>query len=180
MKQRILGLLVVAALALPAGVFAAEFKYGVIDMHRALNDTDEGKKALNRLKAKLEMENAALKGKQDELRKLDEEINKQGYMLSESARSEKELKFRKLREDFEKYREERAGEFGRQQKESTETILKKLMEVVDGHAKQEGLNMIFESSSGTQGMPGSVIWFDPKNDITPKIIELYNKKYPLN
>ena len=180
MRRWILGLLVAAALALPAAAFAAEFKYGIIDMHRALNDTEEGKKALGRLKAKLETENALLKGKQDELRKLDEEINKQGYMLSESARSEKELKFRKLREDFEKYREERGGEFARQQKESTETILKKLMEVVDGYSKQEGLNMIFESSPGTQGMPGSVVWFDPKSDITPKIIELYNKKHPAN
>lgn len=180
MIRWIVGLLVAAALALPAAALAAEFKYGIIDMQRALNDTEEGKKALGRLKTKLETENAVLKAKQDDLRKLEEEMSKQGYMLSESARSEKELKFRKLREDFDKYREEKSGEFARQQKESTEAILKKLLEVVDGYAKQEGLGMIFESSARTQGMPGSVIWYDPKNDITPKIIELYNKKNPLN
>ncbi len=180
MRRLMGGLLVVAALALPTAAFAAEFKYGIIDMQHALNDTEEGKKALGRLKAKLEMENTVLKGKQDDLRKVEEEITKQGYMLSDAARSEKELKFRKLREEFEKYREEKSGEFARQQKETTEVILKKVLEVVDGYAKAEGLGLIFESSSRTQGMPGSVIWYDPKNDITPKIIELYNKKHPVN
>lgn len=180
MKRLIGGLLVAAALMLPAAALAAEFKYGIIDMQHALNDTEEGKKALGRLKTKLETENAVLKGKQEELRKLEEEMTKQGYMLSDAARSEKELKFRKLRDEFDKYREEKSAEFARQQKETTEAILKKVLEVVDGYAKGEGLSMIFESSARTQGMPGSVIWYDLKNDITPKIIELYNKKYPLN
>lgn len=180
MIRQICGLMIVAALALPTAALAAEFKYGIIDMQHALNDTEEGKKALGRLKVKLETETTVLKGKQDELRKLEEEITKQGYMLSDAARSEKELKFRKLREEFEKYREEKSGEFARQQKETTEAILKKVLEVVDAYAKGEGLGMIFESSSRTQGMPGSVIWFDQKNDITQKIIELYNKKYPVN
>lgn len=180
MIHKICGLLVVAVLSLPAAALALEFKYGIIDMQHALNDTEEGKKALGRLKAKLESETTLLKGKQDELRKLEEEISKQGYMLSEAARSEKELKFRKLREEFEKYREEKSGEFARQQKETTEAVLKKVLEVVDTYAKGEGLGLVFESSARTQGMPGSVIWFDQKNDITAKIIELYNKKYPLN
>lgn len=180
MRRLICVVVVVIALALPMAALAAEFKYGIIDMQHALNDTEEGKKALVRLKAKLETETTLLKGKQDELRKLEEEMTKQGYMLSDAARSEKELKFRKLREEFEKYREEKSNEFGRQQKETTEAILKKVLEIVDGYAKGEGLAMIFESSTRTQGMPGSVIWFDPKNDITPKIIELYNKKYPIN
>lgn len=180
MKRLVCGLLIAAALASPMAALAAEFKYGIIDMQHALNDTEEGKKALSRLKSKLETENAVLKGKQDELRKLEEEMTKQGYMLSDAARSEKELKFRKLREEFEKYREEKSGEFARQQKETTEAILKKVLEVVDGYAKAESLGVIFESSARTQGMPGSVIWSDPKNDITPKIIELYNKKFPVN
>ncbi len=180
MVRLVCGLMVLAALALPAAALAAEFKYGIIDMQHALNDTEEGKKALGRLKTKLETENAVLKEKQDELRKLEEEITKQGYMMSDAVRSEKELKFRKMRDEFEKYREEKSAEFAREQKDATETVLKKLLGLVDGYAKQEGFGMIFESSARTQGMPGSVIWFDQKNDITAKVIELYNKKYPLN
>ncbi len=175
MIRKITGLMLVALLLLPAAARAAEFKYGIIDMQRALNDTDEGKKALGRLKTRLETENSVLKSKQDELRKLEEELNKQGYMLSESARSEKELKYRKLREDFEKYRESKSMEFAQQQKEATEAILKKLMVVVDTYAKDQHLDMILESSARSQGMPGSVVWYDPKKDVTDAIISLYNK-----
>lgn len=175
MTRKLLVAAVAALLLVPRAAPAAELKVGVIDMQRALNETEEGKRALDRLKSKLESENAAIKARQDELKKLDDELNKQGYMLSEAARAEKELKFRRLREDFEKYRQEKGDEFMRQQKEATEGILKKLLVVLDDFAKKEGLSVIMESSSRTQGMPGSVIWSDKKLDITEKVIDLYNK-----
>jgi Skp family chaperone for outer membrane proteins len=42
-------------------------------------------------------------------------------------------------------------------------------------AKAEGLSVVLESSSQTQGMPGSVVFFEEKMDITDKVIDLYNK-----
>ena len=153
---------------------AGELKIGVIDMQRALGDTDEGKAALQKLKAKLDAEYKVLQTKQEEVKKLDDEITTQGYMLSESAKAQKQEKLRQMVREFEKMREEKNKEFVEAQKEATGKILKKLTEVIRAYAKSEGLSLVLESSSQTQGMPGSVVLSDKSMDITDKVIELYN------
>ncbi len=176
MLNRILALLALACLSASAPAFATEVKIGVINMQRALNETEEGKKALEKLRGKLESENKVLKGKQEDLKKMEDDLGQQGYMLSEAAKAEKQEKFRKMARDFEKYRDEKSKEFAGMQKEATEKILKKLSEILKDFAKGEGYTVILESSQQSQGMPGSVVWFDGRLDITEKMISLYNAK----
>jgi len=175
MGKRIFAILAIVGIIASAPATAAEVKIGIINMQRALNDTDEGKIALEKLRGKLESENKLLKGKQEELKKIEDELNQQGYMLSEATRAEKQEKYKRATRDFEKYRDEKSKEFVGLQKEATEKILRKLADILKDYAKAEGYTVIFESSPQTQGMPGSVIWADGRMDITDKLIELYNK-----
>ncbi|MBI5179706.1 MAG: OmpH family outer membrane protein [Nitrospinae bacterium] len=160
------------AISLPA--YAAEVKIGVINMHRALNDTDEGKRASEKLNAKLNAEGKNLKVKFDEVKKMEDDLNQQGYMLSEAARAEKQEKLKRAARDFEKLRDDKQKEFIAESKESTERILRKLMDIVRDYAKAEGYVAIFDSSAPAQALTGGVVWADPKADITGKVIDLYN------
>jgi len=163
-----------ALVVLQIPAFAGELKIAVINMQRAMSDTEDGKAALQKLKARLDVEYKVLQGKQGELKKMEEEITQQGYMLAESAKVEKQEKFRQALKEFEKSRDEKNKDFIEAQKEATGKILKKLNEIIKTYGKSQGFSLVLESSSQTQGMPGSVVLFDEKMDITDKIIELYN------
>ncbi len=174
MLKRALIIAIAAIILCPPHGFAAEIKIGVIDMQRALGETEDGKAALQKLKAKLDADYKVLQARQEELKKLEDEIAQQGYMLSESAKTQKQDKLRQMIHEFEKAREEKNKEFVEAQKEATGKILKKLDEIIKNHASSEGLTIIFESSAQSKGMPGSVVWYDKKLDVTDKVIELYN------
>jgi outer membrane protein len=174
MLKKILGFVLAAIIMQQASAHAGEVKIAVINMNKALSDTDDGKAALLKLQSRLDTEYKILQGRQAELKKLEEEITQQGYMLSDSARAEKQDKLRQAAREFEKAREEKNKEFVEAQKEATGKIIKKLNDIIKSYSKAAGFTLVLESSSQTQGMPGSVVWFDDKMDITDKVIELYN------
>lgn len=163
-----------AVLFLFSSAFAGEIKIAVIDMQKALSDTEDGKAALQKLKAKLDVEYKVLQTKQEEVKKLEDELTQQGFMLSESTKAQKQEKLRQMAREFDKSREEKNKEFMDARNEATGKILKKLSEIIKSYAASEGFTVVLESSSQTQGMPGSVVWYDKKLEITDKVIELYN------
>ena len=171
-----------AALFLMAMLFVAsvplqaqELKVGVIDMNRALNDTDEGKKILVKMKAKLTKENEELRKKQEELKKMQDELSKQGFLLSESARQQKEEEFRSKNREVERFREDKRAEFARMQQRATETIHKGLMKVIEAYAKSEKYDLLVEAGEQATGAPGAIIYYNNALDITDKVISRYNK-----
>jgi outer membrane protein len=167
--------LVFVSVMFPAAVFAAEFKVAVINMQRAVAETDEGMAALKKLKAKLDADAKVLQGKQDELKKMDEEMAAQGYMMSESAKAEKQDKFRRAVKEYEKIRDEKNKAFSEAQKEITDKILKKLHEIIKTYSKSEGYSLVLESGPQLQGLPGgSVLHYEESMDITDKVIRMYD------
>ncbi|MBI3795303.1 MAG: OmpH family outer membrane protein [Nitrospinae bacterium] len=176
MLKKMLFFVVAASLTQLAPAQSAEIKIGVINMQRALTETNDGKAALEKLKVRLEADYKVLQSRQDELKKIEDELTQQGYMLSESAKAEKQEKLRHGAVDFQKFREEKNKEFVGIQREATERIMKKMMDQVKKYAKVSGLSLVLESSFQTQATPGSVVFSDEKLDITDKMIELYNKE----
>jgi len=170
------------ALFLLAAFFAASpplqaqnLKVGVIDMNRALNETKEGKKILNDMKAKISKGNEELRKKQDELKKLQDALNKQGFLLSDAARQQKEEEFRRRNRDVERFREDKQTEFARMQQRATERIHQGLMKVINDFAKSEKYDLLVEAGSQPAGVPGAVIYFDNALDVTDEIISRYDK-----
>lgn len=169
-------LAVMLILTVPAN--AQPLKVGVIDMQKGLNDTEEGRKELEKLKKIQVSGSEILKQKQGELKKLEDEINKQGFMLSVDARMQKEEKFRRLQRDFERYREDKMAEFVRQRNVSTAKVYKGLMGVLREYAEKEKFDIILEAGQQAAPASGTVIYFDDSVDITGKVIEIYNRKFP--
>lgn len=155
---------------------AKEFKVGVIDMPRALNETTEGEKIVEEMKLKISKENEELQKKEEELKRMQDAITKQGFLLSESARIEKEEQFSRLKRERDRFREDKQAEFLRMQRRATERIHQGLMKVLNEYAKRENYDLIVEAGQQAAGIPGFIVYFDETLDITDRIIELYNKK----
>jgi len=176
MLNRSILILVAALIMTGPAVWAKELKIGVVNLQRALNETEEGKQVLAKLKDKLNKDTGVLKKKQEELKALQDEVNQQGFLLSESARKEKETRLRTLSRNVERYREDVRAEFLQMQREATAKMFSGVMKVVREYAKDEGYDLVFEAGTQAAGGSMTVLYFGKEVDLTDKMIELYNKK----
>src|SRR5512136_1911051 len=74
-------------------------KIGAVDMQKALNFSNAGQEAKKMITAEVEKMEKSFSGKQKELEKLKEDLEKRGLVMSENIRREKERDYQtKLRD----------------------------------------------------------------------------------
>jgi|GEM_PF-6727180 len=87
MKRFVTVASIVGSLLLASVAFGADGgKLGYIDMQKALNLSDSGKEAKEQLAAKVKKYQDEINAKQEELKKLKDDLEKQSVLLSEAAR----------------------------------------------------------------------------------------------
>ncbi len=160
-----LGLLLVA---LP--LWASEVKIGYVDLQRALNESNRGKKAKDEFKAEVEKLQAQLKRKRDQLESLKEQLEKKSAVMKEEERANLEEEYRKKLRDFERDYKDSQADLQRKDSELTGAILKELQEVIQEFGEREGYTMIFEAGST------AVLYGAKAADLTDAILEEYNRK----
>lgn len=162
--------LLVLSLFLCAAVAAkAEFKAGVIDMQKAIQSTDSGKKAKKELEKEFEKKKGDLKKKEEELKKRAEEYEKKKMVLSDKVREEQQAD---IQQDMLKFREELSkSQMMIQQKERdlTKPILDKIQKAIAEIAKEKDLSVVLEKPEQ------SAMWAKPDLDITEDVIKKANK-----
>lgn len=162
-------MVLVLASAFSVSVLAAEFKAGVIDMQKAIQATDAGKKAKKELEGEFEKKKKDLKKKEEELKKKAEAFEKKKMVLSDKVREEQQGE---LQEDMMKFREEMSkSQMTIQQKERdlTKPIFEKIQKAIGDIAKEKELSVVFERSEQ------AVMWSKPELDITEDVIKKANK-----
>jgi outer membrane protein len=163
------GLLVAAALALLANTaVAADFKVAVVDMQRALNECDAGKKAKDQVKGKFDKAQDQLKKQRDDLDKAREEFDKKALILKEDQRRDLEKDFEAKQLDFKRRYEDFQRDLKRTDAELTSGIVEQLYGIVAEIGAQKGFTMVLESSSG------ALLYNDKSIDITDDVIKAHN------
>ncbi len=162
------GAVCVLAMVLGADVVRAELRIAVVDLQRALNECDAGKKAKDQVKARFERSQDQLKRQRDDLDRLKQDYDKKALVLKEEERRnlEKELETQSL--DFKRKYEDFQRELKRTDAELTQGIVEDLGSVVREYAAKEGYNLVFEASSG------ALIYADKTADVTDEVVRLYN------
>lgn len=157
-------------LVLFAGRAEAELKVGVVDLQKAMERTEEGKKAKDVFKNEVEKIQRDLKTRQDELNKLKEELERQSLLLSESARYEKQKSYEDKLKDFKRVYEDYQEEMRRKDAELSEKILRKLVEIIEALGEKKGFDLIFEKTQS------AVLYKSKKVDITDDVIQMANEE----
>ena len=157
--------LAVVVVAVPA---RAELKVGVVDMQRALNDCEAGKKARDQVKAKFEKAQDQLKRQREDLDRLREDYDKKAVVLKEEERRnlEKDLENRSL--EFKRKYEDFQRDLKRTDSELTASIVDELYALVRDYGEKHGYSLVLEASNG------ALLYNDKATDITDEIIKLYN------
>jgi outer membrane protein len=159
----------VCLLLAPARGFAAEPKIGFVDLRKAVFSSREGKAAQDQFGKLEEGKAAELRPRQEALRKLEEEYEKQRFVLSPEALQDRKFEIIKQRRDLE--RDLRAAEDDLQikQVQLLQPIQKKVAKVVEEVGKQNGFTMIVDK--GTQGL----LFWSESDDITELVVQRLNQ-----
>jgi len=162
------GIILVAAAvaAVFAGTSLAEgLRVAVIDVNKSLNDSEAGQAAKKKMELRYEELKKTIDAKQDEARKIKDEIDKQKVMLGKEKRKEKEDALQAKVNELRQLTQEGEREMQTRQAELTRDVLKSVESKVDVVVKADKLDLVLEKSAG-------VIHFNESMDITQKVLTL--------
>ena len=155
-------------ISIPQIVFAESSKIGVVDLQKVLNESAKGKEAVKLLEAEFEKKKKELDIKENDIKKLEEEISKRGSLWSEKVKQEKEEDYDKKVKDYRRLQTDLKDEFQRKNKNFTDKILSDIIELVRTVGDEEKFSLIMEKQNA--------IFTSSTIDITDKVIKLYNGK----
>ena len=154
-----LGLLAPAA-------FAQALKFAVVDVQRAVMETEDGLRAQATLKKFFDKRQQELDAKQAELQKQREEIEKQSKVLSQQALQKRMEDWQKQMMELQTVFVEYNKELQKKQGELTQPIYGKIVALLRRLATQDGYDAILEK----QAVP----YMRNDLDLTDRVIQMYN------
>jgi len=161
----LIGLVFFGPLAISS--FAAESRIGFVDIQKAVIGTKEWKKNFEIFKKDFAKEKKKIKARENRIKKMLEDLNKQSMVLDPELKKKKEDKFRKEKVAFERYVQDQNAEFSKSEKEITQKILLKMMKVIQKLGKEKKYTMILEEKA--------VFYHDRGNDLTTLAIKTYDR-----
>jgi outer membrane protein len=160
-------IIVLAVLMVPVAA-QAQGKIGVVNLDDALGNSGAGKAAFSQLKSRFESREKALATQGEELKKMQDELQKTGVALSQDAKKSKaadfENKARKYFDDQKKLQQEEQ----QAQQSVLQPLLKRLQQVLTDYAGKNGYSIIMEARS--------VPYYDTKMDVTAAVQHEFDKK----
>ncbi len=148
-----------------------EGRVAVIDAQRVLNESAPGKKAKETLATFTKNRQALIELEERELRRMEEDFVKQNSVLSPGAKREREEAFRRRMAEYQQKAAEMNREVQEKQKEVLDGFRDRIERVVEGVAKELGLQLVIERGRGTPTM-----YNEASLDISQRVIEELNKE----
>jgi outer membrane protein len=147
-------------------------KLAFVDLQRALNEVEDGKKAKSRLKRMFQDRQKKLDAKQEELKKLKENLEKEikGDLLSDAKKKEKMMEYQRQFYELQVLYSKLQKELTASEAKETKKIFKRFQEILKDLGLQRGYTMILEKTES------SVLWAPNDLDITDQLIQRYNSK----
>jgi outer membrane protein len=160
-----------AALALPAAAQTPPpvGKFGFVHTERILRDSVPAVRAQKKIEAEFQKRDRELAGIADQLKRMQEDLDKNAMTMGETQRRAKEREFGELNRDFQRKQREYREDLNQRRNEELAQVVEQANRVIRMIAEQEKFDIIF------QEMPAYV---SPRIDITDKVIKALEGKPP--
>lgn len=147
---------------------AYDSKFGFVDLNKALNESDEGKKAVTALESLVKSKQTIIAVKEAELDQLKNEITSQTAILNSDALKKKQEHHDELMKVYQRMIQDSKDEIQKRQSDFMKDIIIDIRRIIAKFGKDEGYTAIFERfESGLLYMPDSA-------DLTETIINTFN------
>jgi len=163
------------AQAAPAGAAPAAAKVGVLNVQAAIASTAEGKQA----SAELQSQFAARQTELETLNKQIDDLRKRLQAGQNTLRQEEQARLTRQGEGLAKQAQRKQEEYNEDVQAALgdvrERIGRKMLDVLDRYARENGYSAIFDTSSQAQ----VIIYASNQADVTQDIIRLFDQAYPV-
>jgi outer membrane protein len=164
--RSVLSMVFAAALFFVPALARAEMKVAVIDVQRAVMQTEDGLRAQATLKKLFDAKQQELDKKQTDLQKQREDIDKQAKVLSKEALQKRIDDWQKQMVELQTVFVQYNQELQKKQKELTDPIIEKVMLIVKRLATTESIDLVVDRPM--------VAYVRTDLDLTDRCIQMYN------
>lgn len=165
-----MAVLVAFMLAVAAPKLYAQVRLAVVDMQRAILETEEGRRAKNQLKKLFESRQEQLNDRQETLKRLKADLEKQQRVLAPAAMQKRMNEYQEQLVSLQKNYMDYQQELAQREAELTKQILINLQGVVRQLGTAEGYTAIFDQSG--------IVWAPTHIDLTDRVIAEFNRVHP--
>jgi outer membrane protein len=145
---------------------SAEMKIAVVDVSRAVAQTEDGLRAAATLKKVFDNKQVELNKRQVDLQKQREEIEKQAKVVSKEAIQKRMEEWQKQMMELQAIFVEYNKELEKRQKELTDPIVVKMGDIVKRLAASDGFDVVLERQAAA--------FVRSDLDLTDRCIQMYN------
>jgi outer membrane protein len=152
----------------PVAALADDLKLGYVDLQRALNETEDGRKAKANLKKVFDAKQKELDEQQETLKKDIEDLNKKRTLLPAEKVREKEAelqdRLQKVQQTYMRHQQDLSSK----EQEATAKIFDRMGKIITKIAAAENFTMVLDRQQG------GVVFAKPSLDLTNEVIRRYN------
>jgi outer membrane protein len=168
--RKVAWLVVVILLLTGTSVFAADtLKIGFVDLVKALNESESGKKAKADLEFLIKSKQVAIDEKGKAIEKGKNDLEKQGSVLSQEARKSKEEELERLIREYQRLVSDSQSEVKKKEGELTGDILKEIRTIIQKIGQDEAYTLILENAEG------QILYSIKESDLTDVVIKKHNE-----
>ncbi len=166
-----------AALALglfaasPTGAADTTSSIVYVDIDKTITDVDEGIEAQEKMKKEQKKRQDEIATREAEIKKLQDELEKQAKSMSKEAIEKKAAEYQQKLADYQQIVMKFNKELSDKEREYYDPIERRLKDLLREIANHEGYDMILSKRAVPYGRKDL--------DLTDKVIQEYNKKYPV-
>jgi outer membrane protein len=159
------------ALALLGGIAPAQTKIAVINLQKAVLESDEIKKASTDLETKFKPRQQEIEKLQNDIQVIQQQLQTNAGKLNPQAEADLNAKGAKLQRDLQRKGEDLQADVDRERNEILGKSTQKMGEVVKKLAEEKGWDMVVDVSN--------TIYFKPALEVTADALAAFNKTYPV-
>jgi outer membrane protein len=153
----------------------ASGKVGVINIRQAIVSTAEGKLASAELQSQFASRQAELEKLNNQIAELRQRLQAGQGKISADEEARLTKDGQRLAQQLERKQTEYQDDVNAAQADVIDRIGRKMVDVLDRHARENGYVVVLDSSS--QNTP--ILYASPQIDVTQDIIRLYDQAYPV-
>lgn len=160
--------LVIASFGGTARVHAESPKIAVVDLQRALHETEDGRKAKATLKRVFDERQKTLDKQQNDLKAMKESLDKQHDVLTPAVLAKKQEELQKAFTELQTTYMEFQRELQAKEGELTKDIIERMQRIMRRVGQTEGYTLILERNES------GVLYVPTNYDLTDLLIQRYN------
>ena len=139
-----------------------------LDLDKVVNNTKAGKSIIAKLEKSKKVALSEFEKKEKELKKIEDEINKQKNILSENELKKKLVEFRKQLSSFRKNRQTVINDFNQKKKIEFDEFIKKITPIIESYVVEKNIDILLDKKN--------IFVANNKRNITQEIIEIIDSK----